>query len=363
MILSFPVEYYYVYMLKNREHAFVLSYIKELASGLSKKQFHPNLVSSIFSFFTAVIDHYTPYLDYTIQDLFASSVHYWKSNLDELLQLVNNSNNLNSFSDYYGIIVEQLLYILYEDDYCDNDERVSVLIHLTQNSHSLQKYIHLALPAIQYVIEDHPNNVSIQLLGMNLFKDIVYYLDISHYYELVSSILGSMSKIRNASLIKDIVDIVCIIASKYSIQEFYPDTITILIKNRYFINSLEEVMENTPTKSTLNIHTEDHMLVSSNDLLYVLLPSLTFNQTVHHADSLLSEKEKEPQFQPNHPKQFNKYPIPFLFCDTKNMEKSCSHMYRFITSLLNQYSMVLYKYHYCHTNLALVKKAVRYCYS
>lgn len=308
----------------------VLPFIEKLASGLSTNQFHPNLVSLLFPFFTAIIQRFSPHLDKSIQLIFTSCVHYWKSNLEELLDLVSSCNSLPFFADNYGIIIQQLLFILYDNTHCDNNERVSALVHLSENLNSLQNYLHLLLPAIQYTIQDHPDNTVIHILGINLIKDITYYLDISVNIELVTSTLGLLVSMNRTFLFKDIFDIVCIVAAKFSMQQAHSESIKITIRNRYFGTSERTVMP------------ESEELMISLPLLY--------NQSIQGKCMELRDNLKIPKRDLN------------AFLLHSNGKKVISNMNLFITSFLDQYSRILCKLQYSHPNFELVHHAVRvYC--
>lgn len=316
--------------------------MRELASALSSKSYHTNLAACIFPFLSTIIQHFSPHLDSAIQFLFPAVIVYWKSNLDSVLTFVTSCNTLLSFPEYYSVIIEQLLFILYDSTYCDNDERITVLFHLIANHHCLQLHLRLVLPAIQYTLQEHGDVVSIQLLGMSLIRDIVSSLDITQHVELITSLLSLLSAIDNELLFMEVLDVICILASKYSLD--YPHTrqVSIVLKNRYFLTTSPSV--NHSLRKPVEVICEKASCLPEDDLLL----SQSGGEVIPSKDKdTLSNKDN----------QFQLKKKPFLFHSIVS-DKPQSFMYGFITTLLDQYSQLCYARQYHHTNLAIVKKAV-----
>lgn len=318
--------------------------MRDLASALSGKSYHTNLAACIFPFLSTVIHHFSPHLDSTIQFLFPAVIVYWKSNLDSVLTFVTSCNRLLSFPEYYSVIIEQLLFILYDSTYCDNDERITVLFHLITNHHYLQLHLRLVLPAIQYTLQEHGDIMSIQLLGMSLIRNIVSSLDITQHVELITSLLSLLSDTDNELLFMEVLDVICVLASKYSLA--YPHTrdITIVFENRYFITTSPSV--NHSVRKPVEVICERTSRLSEDDRLL----SQSDGEVIPSKDNdSISNKVN----------QFQLKKEPFLFHSIVS-DTPHSFMFGFITTLLDQYSQLCYTRQYHHANLAIVKKAVMF---
>lgn len=336
-----------------------------IAEGLLTKVYHTNLTSHILTFFSTAIQHFSPYLDSSLKCIFQSIIPYWKSNLDEILTFVTSCNTILEFPEAYTFILEQLLYILYDNTFCDNDERVEVLLHLLSNVSSLQIHIRHLLPALQYIILSYLESTSIQFLAISLLKDIVYFLDCKIYTELITSILSSLLTIDNEFLISDCMDIICILASHYSSTFHSSQSITISIYSCFMMSLSQTEKQQQPIKpSKSEYFSDDEEMIGTCSLEGIsTLPSLPLNRSIVLSNqTLLSPSERDVSVIPSSIpiKSFQKEKIeihkPYLF--RSSQKSNLSNSFQFITSLFDQYSTLCYQRHYHHTNLALVKKAV-----
>ena len=365
---------------KSRDYSVVKKLLQSLASSLEQRAFHPHFVTFLLSFFSFVIDKYSAFITTELSFLFRSVLLYWKSNLEDVLLFVKNCASLLPFSDAYSIILQQILFGFY-DDHAFNTTEISmvtlsalshsqVLLHLQQVAATLQLHLPLLLPALRFLLQRQTSFPPIQLLTLNLVKEIVFRVDVSSYVTLLVAWLDDLL-FACPTFTEECVDLVCLLAAKINnASAASSKTVSIAISNRCYIVGDGQFQSNPPENGPISVDflkEDECLLYASPNTAAESTPSvdsLAFLSNIQLATAsarnvlLLSEESQNSYCLPplnRKPSTNPPYQFP-LFDAASPLPQSPS--FQALLRLVNHTSAFLFSHHKQHVTLAVVKKAV-----
>lgn len=245
-----------------------------------------------------------------------------------------------------------------------------MLLHLQQVAATLQLHLPLLLPALRFLLQRQASFPPIQLLTLNLVKEIVFRVDISSYVTLLVAWFDDLFSACPA-FTEECVDLVCLLATKINnASAASSKTVSVSISNRCYIVGDGQFQTNPPENGPISVDflkEDECLLYASPNAAEESAPSvdsLTFLSNMQLATAsarnvlLLSEESQNSYCLPplnRKPSTSPPYQFP-LFDVASSLPQSPS--FQALLHLVNHTSAFLFAHHKQHITLAVVKKAV-----
>ena len=105
--------------------------VTALCLHIRNHKLHVNSFLQSLLLFKSLCEKHPTCIIKTMNPLFSSIIEYWKTSLNPILEFVRECQNFSDFSTHHGIILHQLLFILYDDIFSDLNEALIVKLSHT----------------------------------------------------------------------------------------------------------------------------------------------------------------------------------------------------------------------------------------